>query len=61
MWLSNRKNVIRRTYSEAKNSLFQFLASDKLFKEVKNPYIEFISVNDALKLIDEKGSNSETI
>ncbi len=30
-------------------SLFQFLASDKLLKEVKNPYIEFISINEALK------------
>ncbi|AKL95733.1 hypothetical protein CACET_c22870 [Clostridium aceticum] len=30
-------------------SLFQFLASDILLKEVKNPYIEFISINEALK------------
>jgi len=30
-------------------SLFQFLASDKLLKEVKNPYIEFISIKEALK------------
>jgi len=30
-------------------SLFQFLASDKLLNEVKNPYIEFISINEALK------------
>ncbi len=30
-------------------SLFQFLASDKLLKEVKNPYVEFISINEALK------------
>lgn len=29
-------------------SLFQFLASDKLLKEVKNPYIELISINQAL-------------
>ncbi len=31
-------------------SLFQFLASDKLLKEVKNPYIEFISINYLAKL-----------
>ncbi|WP_069999950.1 hypothetical protein [Cellulosilyticum sp. I15G10I2] len=30
-------------------SLFQFLASDILLKEVKNPYIEFISITEALK------------
>lgn len=30
-------------------SLFQFLASDKLLEEVKNPYVEFISINEALK------------
>ena len=30
-------------------SLFQFLASDKLLKEVKNPYIEFISIKEASK------------
>ena len=30
-------------------SLFQFLACDKLLMEVKNPYIEFISINEALK------------
>jgi len=29
-------------------SLFQFLASDRLLKEVKNPYIELISINEAL-------------
>jgi hypothetical protein len=32
-------------------SLFEFLASDKLLKEVKNPYVEFISINEALKRI----------
>jgi hypothetical protein len=30
-------------------SLFEFIASDKLLKEVKNPYVEFISINDALE------------
>lgn len=30
-------------------SLFQFLASNKLLKEIKNPYVEFISINEALK------------
>ena len=30
-------------------SLFQFLASDKSLKEVKNPYIEFISINEAIE------------
>lgn len=30
-------------------SLFQFIASDKLLKEVKNPYVEFISINEALR------------
>lgn len=29
-------------------SIFQFLASDKLLEEVKNPYVKFISINDAL-------------
>ena len=30
-------------------SSFQFLASNKLLKEVKNPYIEIISINEALR------------
>ena len=30
-------------------SLFQFLASDKLLKEVTNPYMEFISINEAIE------------
>lgn len=30
-------------------SLFQYLASDKLLKEIRNPYAEFISINEALK------------
>ena len=30
-------------------SSFQFLASDKPLQEVKNPYIEFISINEAVK------------
>lgn len=34
---------------EAKMTLFQFLAGDKLLKEVKNPYVKFISINEALK------------
>lgn len=29
-------------------SIFQFLASDKLLGEVKNPYVKFISINEAL-------------
>ncbi len=29
-------------------SIFQFLASDKLLEEVKNPYVKFISINEAL-------------
>lgn len=28
-------------------SLFQFLASDKILEEIENPYVEFISVNEA--------------
>ncbi len=30
-------------------SVFQFLASDKVLKEVANPSIEFISINEAIK------------
>lgn len=30
-------------------SLFQFLASDKLLKEVSNPYMVLISINEAIK------------
>lgn len=30
-------------------SVFQFLASDKTLKEVENPYLEYISLNEALK------------
>ncbi|MCD8502162.1 MAG: hypothetical protein LRY71_11335 [Bacillaceae bacterium] len=30
-------------------SIFQFLASDKQLHERKNPYIEYISINEALK------------
>lgn len=30
-------------------SVFQFLASEKRLNEIKNPYIEYISLNDALK------------
>lgn len=30
-------------------SLFKFLASDKLLKEIRNPYSEVISINEALK------------
>lgn len=30
-------------------SSFQFLASNKLLKEVKNPYVEIISINEALR------------
>lgn len=29
-------------------SIFQFLASDKLLEEVKNPYVKIISINEAL-------------
>lgn len=29
-------------------SIFQFLASDKPLEEVKNPYVKFISINEAL-------------
>jgi hypothetical protein len=45
-------------------SLFQFLASDKLLKEVRNPYVEFISINDALKRnieVDDSVMNNENI
>jgi hypothetical protein len=34
---------------EGKMSLFQFLASDKILEEIKNPYIELLSVNEAIK------------
>lgn len=30
-------------------SSFQFLASHKPLQEVKNPYVEFMSINDAVK------------